>query len=453
MAAEQPITLPITTVQVDFQQIIDDVTSGLIPEDKFWLSYYKTGEQSVHGKVHLALNERDRNLVDYQGTDGVEFGQGLEKKYSASCASLGVSHTNLAVASNSYADFIPRTQSTSYRAISAFDIAPDGSQFAVGYGDGSVYTIPISGPSATAATISRAHLSAVTSVQFFPSSRVLLTAGVDFALSIISAELAAAREKIDGPTRITPARTLKGHSRTVTSTAIISRGRNILSASKDGSIRLWDVSSGSQIRMMGATKATGILCMSLGEKGASSFTTSPDGEAMQLSLAVDDREVETTDKVTFCGLADGSFEVFDLGTKLPVFHSASAGPSSISGLQSIAYSPQHNLVATGSGKGVIHIFDTRSLNSPIVSFTRNSASIEDLAFVTLERGTTVGLAIGTEDGLPYVAEVRPEGPSVRSELIGTDCDAIRRIRVLSGTGDVWTAGDDGVVRRYMGSTL
>ena len=85
MTAEQPITLPITTVQADFQQSIDDVSSGLIPEDKFWLSYYKTGEQSVHGKVHLALNERDRNLVDYQGTDGVEFGQGLEVSLCQSC--------------------------------------------------------------------------------------------------------------------------------------------------------------------------------------------------------------------------------------------------------------------------------------------------------------------------------------------------------------------------------
>ena len=78
MAVEQPIALPITTVQVDFQQSIDDVFSGLMPEDKFWLSCYKTGEQSVHGKVHLALNERDRNLLDYQGIDGVEFGQNLD---------------------------------------------------------------------------------------------------------------------------------------------------------------------------------------------------------------------------------------------------------------------------------------------------------------------------------------------------------------------------------------
>lgn len=71
--SDKPIVLPIATVQADFRSIIDDVFSGLVHEDKFWLSCYKTGEQSVHGKVHLSLNERDRNLVDYLGKNGVNF--------------------------------------------------------------------------------------------------------------------------------------------------------------------------------------------------------------------------------------------------------------------------------------------------------------------------------------------------------------------------------------------
>ena len=71
--SENPIVLPIATVQTDFESLIDDVFSGLVPEDKFWLSCYKSGEQSVHGKVHLSLNERDRNLVDFRGDAGLEF--------------------------------------------------------------------------------------------------------------------------------------------------------------------------------------------------------------------------------------------------------------------------------------------------------------------------------------------------------------------------------------------
>ncbi len=193
--------------------------------------------------------------------------------------------------------------------------------------------------------------------------------------------------------------------------------------------------------------------MTLGEKGGSAFTQSPDGEGKQIPLSVDDREVATADKVAFCGLTDGSFEVFDLETKLSVFRSTTVGPSSTSALQSIAYSSQHSLLATGSVTGVIRIFDTRSLSSPVVSFSRNNASVEDVAFVSLDRGSTVGLAIVTEDGLPYVADIQPTGPSVRAELVGTDCDPVRRVRVLSETGDVWTAGDDGIVRKYEGSRL
>ena len=79
----KPIVLPIATVQTDFRSIVDDVLNGLVPEDNFWLSCYKTGEQSVHGKVHLSLNEHDRNLVDYNGKGGVE----LNKTGVSSCPS------------------------------------------------------------------------------------------------------------------------------------------------------------------------------------------------------------------------------------------------------------------------------------------------------------------------------------------------------------------------------
>ena len=65
--------LPIATVQTDFESLLTDVRDGIVPEDTFWVSCYKTGEQSVHGKVHLALNERDRDVVDYGGQGGVNF--------------------------------------------------------------------------------------------------------------------------------------------------------------------------------------------------------------------------------------------------------------------------------------------------------------------------------------------------------------------------------------------
>ena len=340
-----------------------------------------------------------------------------------------------------------------YRKISAFDVAPDGSQFATGYDDGSIYIVSATSSRAPASVARKCHLSTVTSVRFFPSSRVLLTAGGDFAMSILPAEPTSPNAPPNSePIRITPVRTFKGHSRAITSTGIIARGRTILSGSKDATLRLWDVSSGAQIRMMGSAGFKPILATSLGERGEGAYSTPPDGEPpAAVPVSIDPREVETADKVVFCALANGTFQAFDLGTKLSVFHSQVVGSGAP--LHAITYSPTHNLVATGSGTGIVSVFDTRSLGMPLVSFSRNGASIEDLAFVSLspmEGNAEVGLAIATEDGLPYVANVRPEGPSVRAELAGVDCDAVRAVRVGSNHGTVWTAGDDGVVRRYEG---
>jgi proteasomal ATPase-associated factor 1 len=59
----------------------------------------------------------------------------------------------------------------------------------------------------------------------------------------------------------------------------------------------------------------------------------------------------------------------------------------------------------------------------------------------------VGLIVTTEDGLPFIANVLPDGQSVQAELVGGDCDGVRAVRV-SGEGVIWTAADDGIVRKY-----
>jgi proteasomal ATPase-associated factor 1 len=60
---ENMLVLPIVTVQSSFPTVISEVDSGLIPSDTFWVSCYKKSEPSVHAKVHVELDERDRSLV------------------------------------------------------------------------------------------------------------------------------------------------------------------------------------------------------------------------------------------------------------------------------------------------------------------------------------------------------------------------------------------------------
>lgn len=217
---------------------------------------------------------------------------------------------------------------------------------------------------------------------------------------------------------------------------------------QDGTIRLWDVGSGKSIKTIGSNGWAGVNAISLGETGNTVLgQPHPDGEdhpavsASQASTSIDPREVETTGKLVFAALQNGSFEAFDLGTKNSVYK-YEVGKRA---LNAISYSVTHDLVVTGSTDGVVTVFDTRQLSTPLTSFARNGASIEGLGI----RGHTAEaeVVIVTEDGLPYVAGVRPDGPQVHTELIGSDCDAVRVVRV-AGSGGVWTAGDDGVVRRY-----
>ncbi|KAI8996582.1 WD40 repeat-like protein [Trametes punicea] len=459
----QTIVLPICTVQHDFQAVMRDVLDGIVPEDNFWLSCYKLGEPSVHGKVVASLDEHDRNLLLFEGLDGVQFKQyrqvyrPVQHVFSAACPGLNIKETRIATPSNWYSN-PPEVRKPSQ--ITAFDVAPDGSQFVTGYHDGSVHIRPASSPTALPSGASRPHLSTVTSLQFFPSSRVVLTAGADFSLSILPTDPPDSTSYTTK--RVTSARTLRGHTRAVTSTAIVSRGRNVLSGSKDGTIRLWDMPSGSQIRTLaaGSNHFVPVLALSVGER----WVELKGGTDQQSgSEDVDPREVETTDKVVFCALQDGSFEAFDLRTKRAVFRSSVGSGGARSALQTLAYIPKHNLLATGSASGLISVYDVRTLGGvPLSTFRRNEAPIEDLALVDLstagfglpsspssifeDASGTLGLAIAPEDGLPYVVDLRPSGPRVLAELVGTDCDAVRFVRVAGR--DIWSAADDGVVRRY-----
>ena len=79
-----PLLLPVCSVQPDFLTVISDVNQGLVPEETFWLSCYKSGEPSVHGKVYTTLDEINRNLVRFQGREGVELTCSGEVSYSYS---------------------------------------------------------------------------------------------------------------------------------------------------------------------------------------------------------------------------------------------------------------------------------------------------------------------------------------------------------------------------------
>ncbi|KAJ6606014.1 WD40-repeat-containing domain protein [Mycena vulgaris] len=422
-----PSKLPVVTIQPTFLEVIEEVRSGIVPSDTFWLSCYKPAEPSIHTKVRVTLDEVNRDVIHLEPSGGIEITDSGKDKYVVS-SKLGLSATRILTPVHQFAD-PTRAHPQHPHRITAFDVAPDGSQFATGFLDGSVhiYGTEMKNPPAETA-FGKPHKSTTTSLQFFPSSRVLLSAGADFTLCILPADPAPAS------VALAAARTLMGHRRTITSTAIVARGRNVLSASLDGTIRLWDVSSGEKIHTLaaGGGSYAPVTSTSLGDRAA---TALPAGAP----AAPDPREVETGGKLLFCALQTKYFEAFDLGARTPVYTSSpGAAP-----LTSIAYAPEHNLLATGSSAGVVDVFDTRALGVPMMTFTRGDAGVADLRF-TLDGQA---LLVSTDDGLPFIARTAAAEPArVGAEIVGTDCDPVRGIRIVGH--DVWSAADDGIVRRY-----
>lgn len=217
-------------------------------------------------------------------------------------------------------------------------------------------------------------------------------------------------------------------------------------------MNLWDIPSGSVIHTLNSTSP--VLCTTI---GTNEVLLPPDGEEEEEKAVgikrdeMEDEHVQQT--VSYAGLQNGSIQVFDWRTRSNF--SLSKSSSSSAPINSISYLPQQSLLATGSSKGIITLYDVRSLSSsslPLTSFRRNEAGISDLAFQY--RQQRVGLAIATTDGLPYIASIIPEGPGIQTELVGIDCDPVGNIRVVKGDSDdqeeeVWTASDDGIVRRYI----
>lgn len=87
--SQPPIILPICTVQPDFESLITDVKDGIVPEETFWVSCYNSGEESVHGKAHIVLDESNRDTVLYEGQSGVKLA-GNEAQVSMLAFSLSL---------------------------------------------------------------------------------------------------------------------------------------------------------------------------------------------------------------------------------------------------------------------------------------------------------------------------------------------------------------------------
>ncbi|KAG8931219.1 hypothetical protein FRC01_001669 [Tulasnella sp. 417] len=422
------LALPQVTVQHDIGTVMDEVKQGTVLAEDAWVSCYLQGATSVHGKANVSLSNESSSKFILEGTDGISTTWVDRYSFQVSCPSLEIKDAKVRLPKTTFgelkAQYIPK-------AIQAFDVSPNGALFVTGIDNGSISVQSASSSSSSAPPkTGKPHVSSITTLRFFPSNEVILAGSLDMSVSVISA--------VD----LSVPRKLKGHSRGVTDTAIVDRGRNVVSCAKDGTVRLWDVGGNKQIRMMGVESWSPILKMAYG--ATPQALNLPTNGTTETALA--EGEVGTQDKLLCCALQSGRFTLLDLGSKSPIYTSpASSSPA----LHSIALSD--NYLATGASNGLISLYDIRNLGSGttdceglLFRCKRNDATIEDLSFVGNSQASTgiPDIVVATVDGLPFRLGYDGEKPYVVEELAGNDCDPVRVVRVLGEK--VWTAGDDGL---------
>lgn len=186
---------------------------------------------------------------------------------------------------------------------------------------------------------------------------------------------------------------------------------SLLSASADGSLRMWNARSGAQQAMWSMPKsAVALAAASADDAGRSAWVALADGDV---------RSIDARAKTSASKWSAAAF--------------ARAIAASADGLE----------IALGASDGTVALFDVRG-GTVRKRWRRSGATVECVSFAPDGR-----IVVGGEDGLPYVVDYTRGGDRARShvcELVFGNVEAVRTLHVLGEV--VYMAGDGGVVRKY-----
>ena len=255
---------PFISVQADWELSITELssahpstsTSSSSPPPSFWLSSTSSAHDTTEGHCTAALpsTASPSPLPSLTPSDGFTASLSSPLLLSVACPSTSASYPLLAPSSTLSSALLSHRPG---QPITSVALSPlDPAVLLSGSTDGSLtlaslpapltrLTPPTASPLASPPTPFTGHAGDVSLCLFFPSGHVVLTASLDLTFRVFA---------LTSPT--VPAATLSGHQQRITAVQLIDRGRHFVSASLDGSVRLWDCSRGKAIAEYGVTPAT-----------------------------------------------------------------------------------------------------------------------------------------------------------------------------------------------------
>ncbi|KAJ2841778.1 hypothetical protein J3B02_005783 [Coemansia erecta] len=236
--------------------------------------------------------------------------------------------------------------------------------------------------------------------------------------------------------------TMAGHTAAITDTAIVGKGKNVLSSSKDGTVCMWHCGTASVVHKFALSK------LSINQIDLVSVEDSTQSAEDETDLGND--QFETQGKVLVAACEDGRAVLIDLHTKRTI---AEYSTNDNLPVRAVAYDAASNRVYAGLSNGTVQIWSCSSPEDPLLhSFKRNDSPISFIRLVTYKTHDVPCVCVGTEDGQLFVVSANESAKKtidhieVIEELVGFDVDPISQIRVvLSSTADtsrqsIWAAG-------------
>ncbi|CAE6412793.1 unnamed protein product [Rhizoctonia solani] len=458
-----PINLPQVTVQTDALTAIGDVEQGIIENETIWVSCYDSSKPSVHGKVAVNISEEDRTRCAFKGKEGVECKRIDNTTFHISCPALHINNRPVHFPKHTITLPEPASTKTSSKldkSISSLDVSADGQSWVAGLGNGSLLigASPLATTKDATPLGGNFHKASVSTVRFVDSPAAtkvrVLSGSEDFSLTL--AELSLPLSTPNGSNLsatqalLPPSIRLTSHTRSVTSARPLPCGTKAVSAGRDGTLRVWDLTpeSSSVSRQIG-------LIRSSGDVAINSFAISSTPHSNTLAVLA---------------LQSGHFDLVDIEGRSTLFSSSAPGfqftkngPLDASDIFSLPESPNKYLVVTGSQRGVLSLYicavgDTGVVTASLGSCVRNGAGISDVKFMSSPDSPTnkyPRVLVATNDGLPYqlrisqISESSPLEFEVAVEYAGgADCSPVRNIAWHAESNTVWIAGDDGIIWIY-----